>query len=64
MESQIRSALIKTAAAGGTFQMASERARRLGASGHDVQVIAQRLREAKLLDFEGDPHPGTRIRLT
>lgn len=64
MESQIRSALIKTAAAGGTFQMASERARRLGASGHDVQVIAERLREAKLLDFEGDPHPDTRIRLT
>ena len=56
--------LISTAAAGGAFQMASERARRLGASCRDVQVIAERLREAKLLDFEGDPQPGTRIRLT
>ncbi len=64
MESQIRSALIKTAAAGGTVAMASDRARRLGAASSDVLEIAERLREAKLLDFDGDPQPGTTIRLT
>lgn len=64
MESQIRSALIKTAAAGGTYQIALDRARRLGASATDVHLVAENLRAAKLLDFDGDPKPDTRISLT
>lgn len=63
-ETQIRSALIQTAAAGGTFQMAVERARRLGASADEVRLIAQSLRDANLLDFDGEPGSGTLIRLT
>lgn len=63
-EAQIRSALIQTAAAGGTIKMAADRARRLGASPSDVRTMAENLRIARLLEFEGDPESGTVIRLT
>lgn len=63
IEKQVRSAFIETAGNNGTVQMAADRARRLGASVRDVRVIAQSLKDANLLDFDGEPDLGTVLRI-
>jgi hypothetical protein len=62
-EAQIRSALIQIAASNGTFQIAIERAKRFGASRKEVVAVAEHLRQAKLLRFDGELGPETVIRL-
>jgi flagellar basal body P-ring protein FlgI len=62
-EAQIRSALIQSAAAGGTLQIAIERVKRIGASAQDVMAVAEHLRDAQLLRFDGQLTPRTVIRL-
>ena len=63
-EAQARSELIQVAAAQLQFSEAEARARRLGYSRRDILEIAYRLREAKLLDFDGDLRSATVMRLT
>ena len=64
LEAQVRSALIQAAAVSSAFEVAVARARRIGASEAETRAIANALREARLLTFDGELTPKTTIRLT
>lgn len=64
LEAQVRSALIQAAASSSAFEVALTRARRLGASEAETRAMANILRDARLLQFEGELTSQTIIRLT
>lgn len=64
VDARLRSALIEIGASGNTLSIAEARARRLGYTPEQVRAAAIRLREARLLAFDGDPDSTTTIHLT
>ena len=63
-DDRIRHLLIQVGASACTFKLAVERGRGIGATADEVRTVAQRLRDGRLLDFDGDLEPDTVIRLT
>lgn len=64
LEAKVRSELIFIAAAQMEFREAQKRAHRLGFAVQETMALTYRLREARLLDFDGELDPSTVIRLT
>lgn len=64
LDDRIRSTLIQAGASGLTFAIAVQRGRRVGATPEDVEDVAYRLRDGRLLSFDGDLSASTIIRLT